>query len=257
MIARETGVFSFLFCRGFSRFPVFWSILMKKPIMLGSLALLLALVAFVVNTTPASAHGHRMVGPYAFIVGFLNEPSYAGQMSGIDLTICQGDCRFTTKDGAQVISNPITDAEKTLKAEVLMGAAMPLSLSFVANDEVPGKYTANFIPTQEGDYTFHIFGTLASQKIDERFTSSKDGFEPVEAAQQYPAQAANSDVTALKNQLSDVQGRLSTATTVGIAGLVVAVLGVLLALGLAARMFVRRSRSAPANTETPLENLRG
>jgi hypothetical protein len=230
---------------------------MKKTVSLGSLALLVALFAFLfTSTSSASAHGDRMVGPYAFIVGFLNEPVYAGQVSGLDLTICNGDCVYTVKDGTKVISNPVNDADKALKAEVTMGAAAPLPLTLEARYGQPGKYAGYFTPSKEGDYTFHITGTLGSTKVDEKFASSKDGFSAIAAGIQYPSvQVSGDENSALKSQVNDLQNSLGTARTIGIAGIVAGVLG----LALAGFALARKPRVAVASSadDAPVDSLRG
>ena len=109
----------------------------------------------------ASAHEQRDVGSYHFVVGFLNEPSIADQMNGLDLTIT------TTAD-----KKPVEGAEKTLKAEVIVGGnakVMPLPLT--ARFGMPGKYAAYFMPTAAGAYIFHISGTINGDTVDQRFES--------------------------------------------------------------------------------------
>src|SRR6266567_2827954 len=93
---------------------------MRKHFTFGSLALLVALVAIVLTTSSALAHEKRHVGNYTFVVGFLDEPAYANVKNSLDLTICNGtDCSYTVQDAAKVLSNPVNDADKTLKSSVL------------------------------------------------------------------------------------------------------------------------------------------
>lgn len=140
------------------------------------------------STGSAFAHETRDVagGKYQFRVGFIAEPAYQGLENGLELTVCTGQC--TTKaDTNGVLSNGLTGAFDTLKAEVIFGPnTMPLTL--VAVPYNPGKYDANFVPTRTGTYTFHITGTLGTDKIDERFTSSPDTFDSVQplTAVQFP-----------------------------------------------------------------------
>ncbi len=232
---------------------------MKKLLPLSGIALLVALFAFVFSTGTASAHGHRMVSGYTFIVVFLDEPAYAGLKNGLDLTLCKGDCQYTVTDGTRVIANPVNDADKTLKAEVISGAAAALPLTLEARYGQPGKYAGYFMPTRAGDHTFHIFGTLEGKQIDEKFTSSKDGFEGIGTISQYPAgESANSsatEVNALKSQVNDLRNSQNTAIIVGIAGLVVGALG----LTLAGFALVRRSHATVTGDQekVPADSLRG
>lgn len=132
-------------------------------------------VALVIAVMPgiASAHELRVVGNYNFVVGFLNEPAYAGQQNGLDLTICDGVCKYVVKDGSRVLENPVLDAEKSLKAEVSMGSNAPLVLTIATRYGMPGKYAAYFLPSTVGAYTYHIYGELSGSKIDEKFTSDQ------------------------------------------------------------------------------------
>ena len=229
---------------------------MKKFIPAGGLALLLALFALVFSAGTAFAHGTRTVGPYSFVVGFLTEPAYVGQLNAVDLTICKGACQYaTSKEGMTTVTNGVADADKTLKVAISAGSAAPLSADLVANDEVPGKYTAHFVPGKEGDYTFHFTGTLEGTKIDEKFVSGKDGFDGVDTVQQYPA-ASSSDSAGNSGDISSLKSQVSTATTVGIIGIVVGALGLALAGFALARKPATAAASA-ARENTSSESLRG
>src|SRR2546428_12702368 len=67
--------------------------------------------------SPAAAHERRTVGPYIFVVGWITEPSYVGQLNALDLTVTE---TASTK--------AVEGLEKTLKADLITGggaAAMP------------------------------------------------------------------------------------------------------------------------------------
>lgn len=232
---------------------------MKKRLCIGVLGCLFALMALMLTTQSASAHEKRHVGKYTFIVGFLEEPAYANVKNGLDLTICDGDtCNYTVKDGQNVVANPVENADQALKAEVSQGGSQPLALTLGARWGNPGKYAAYFIPTAEGAYTFHIYGTLNGQKIDEKFTSGPNTFGEVENISAYPSSSTTStnatDSTALTQQLKDAQASAQTATTLGIVGIVVGVVGA----ALAAAAFVRKPHAASATAQKEsAESLRG
>jgi hypothetical protein len=231
---------------------------MTKKISIAMLAVLVALLASVFASGSASAHEVRTVGKYSFVVGWLEEPAYAGLKNGLDLTICDGACAYTTKDGQRVLSNPVLDADKTLKAEVIMGSAAPLALPLEGVWSNPGKYASYFEPSKAGDYTFHISGTLNGQNIDEKFTSGK-GFEGVDTIQNYPAgsqQSQNSaEVTALQNQLKDAQNSASNAITIGLVGGALGLIGLVVAVA----AIWRKPAAAQTQEETreKAESLRG
>jgi len=116
----------------------------------------------------ALAHEERQVGPYTFIVGFREEPAIVHQPNSIDLTI-------------ESAGQGIEGLHETLQAEVIVGGGaqkrdLPLEPSFGE----PGRYESWFIPTVAGDYTFHVFGEIAGQAIDETFDSGPETFSPVE-----------------------------------------------------------------------------
>lgn len=209
---------------------------MKKRLFCRSgVALIIALALVTIVVSPTFAHEKRQVGKYTFVVGFLNEPAYVSQQNSLDLTVCLGDsCKYTVQDGSRVVSNPVNDLEKTLKVEVSTGAHAPIPLTIDPRYANPGKYTGYFEPTATGNYTFHIYGTIGTDKIDEKFTSSPTGFGAVEETTTYPAAQAQGGApaandNALQSQLVAAQNAASTATTIGIVGAILGVLGIVLA----------------------------
>lgn len=166
------------------------------------LASAIAILALLPMT--ASAHEHRDVGDgkYQLVVGFLNEPAYSGEQNGLDLRVNRIDPTATPvaedEDAGLV---PVEGLDATLQAEVVFGdqkMALPLSPRFGQ----PGAYASYFFPTQPGDYSFHVWGTIEGVTIDETFTSGPDTFGPMEdpAPLQFPqpagAAAAGSVTTA-------------------------------------------------------------
>jgi len=164
-------------------------------------------------TSPAAAHETRMVGPYTFIVGWVNEPSVVGQSNGLDLTV-------TETAGAKAVEG----LEKTLKAEVITGGgAKTRSLELTPDSDVPGHYTSGFVPTRIGDYTFHISGAAGTTKIDERFESGPNRFDAVAdiVSLEFPDQVPSaSDLAA---QLADANTKLTIAIALGALALIVSV----------------------------------
>ncbi len=133
------------------------------------LYLLSSLFALSLFAAPfAHAHEKRAVGDTQFIVGFVNEPAFNGEMNAIDL-------RVSDKDG-----KPIDELEQTLKAEVGYGEASEvMEIPFRKRYNQPGAYAAYFLPVQPGKYRFHIHGNIAGKAVDETFTSGQ-GFHDVE-----------------------------------------------------------------------------
>src|SRR5256885_1838625 len=182
----------------------------------------LAVVAssFAVTTNVALGHERRTVGPYTFVVGWINEPSYVNLLNSLDLTV-------TETSGGKAVEG----LDKTLKADLTFGGsatAQPLALA--ARFGQPGKYSGYVVPTKVGDYTFHITGTVGAMSIDEKFESGPGRFGSIESTDplQYPQKlVSNSDLAARLDQLQ-------TLVIVGI------VLGALALLASGAGLVMRR-----------------
>lgn len=135
----------------------------------------LALVAMlVVMPLITNAHEHRNVvdDQYELTVGFLEEPAFVGEKNGLSLRV------VAVGEGDE--TEPVVGLQETLQAEVIFGdQSMPLELSPVFNDL--GHYRSVFFPTAEGDYTFHVWGEIDGNEIDETFTSSPEGFDSIKS----------------------------------------------------------------------------
>lgn len=70
------------------------------------------LLAAIVGVGAAAAHESRRVGEFTMVVGFLDEPVFSGQKSGLDLRVSRGDA-------------PIEGLEETLQAEVIFEGPRP------------------------------------------------------------------------------------------------------------------------------------
>lgn len=183
--------------------------------------------------TGVSAHERRTLagGKYQTVVGFLNEPAFEGAVNGLDLTVTD-----ESQKGADGKGKPVEGLEKTLKAEVLVPSGAKRDLTVAARFGQPGKYAAYFVPTQPGAYTFHVYGIIGEQRVDERFESGPGRFNDIQslAEAQFPHKVA---VPAdLQAQLDGARSEANTARTFGIVGTVVGVLGLVAGgLGLARR----------------------
>jgi hypothetical protein len=210
-------------------------------------ALLIPLLA-----VPASAHEEKTVGKYHFVVGFGDEPAYAGEKNSVQLLLADAD------------DKPVTDLTDTLKVEVSTGDTEPLALSMEPFFEVgefgtPGDYRAFFIPTAPGSYSFHFTGTIKGQKVDQTFKSGPQTFSDIEdpAQVQYPVKqptggqlATRADRetarvdAALTEERNQAKDDAASARTLAIVGLVVGALG--LVVGVVALARGRRSPASPA-----------
>jgi opacity protein-like surface antigen len=194
----------------------------------------------------AAAHEEHKVDKYTVEVGFGTEPAYAGVINSVQLII--------TNNG-----KPVTDA-KGLKVAVSTGDSQPkqMALEPYFSDEfgTPGDYRAFFIPTTPGAYTFKVTGTLGGRKVDQSYTSGKDGFDEVTdpAEVQYPVQQpSGSQLTsrldrettrlnaALAAQRAAADDEVAGARRLATIGLVVGALGLLAAVGVGVLALRRRS----------------
>ncbi len=143
----------------------------------------------------ADAHEVREVDGYEMVVGFLDEPAFAGDKNGLDLRVTElAAAAATPAAGADADEEetgaPVEGLDETLEAEVIFGdQTMALPLDAAYND--PGAYESFFFPTTPGDYTFRIYGTIDGTEVDESFTSSPEGFGAVQdpAPLQFPKEA--------------------------------------------------------------------
>jgi hypothetical protein len=132
----------------------------------------------------AEAHEVRQIadGKYQIVVGFMNEPVYAGDKSGLEFSVTDLSAPATAEagagDGDDEAGAPVEGLEKTLKAEVIY-EDQTLELPLEARYNAPGWYQSIFYPEQAGDYTFRIYGKIGDTDVDESFTSSPEGFSPV------------------------------------------------------------------------------
>jgi len=193
----------------------------RLPLALLAVALLSLLAA-----SPASAHGHITVGDYELVIGFRVEPAIQGEPNGLDLRVTN------TQTG-----EPVTGLEETLRAEISFGGqTRPLELRAQWGQE--GAYTADVLPTAEGDYTFRIFGDIAGTAVDESLTSSPDTFSSIESKAAIAFPAAEPTATELQSEIAAARQQATIA-------LVVAGLGALLGLGgLAFGLSSRRAAGA-------------
>lgn len=146
----------------------------------------------------AMARESRTVGDFDLTVGFIEEPPIQNDTNGLRVQVSQGD-------------QPVEGIDSTtLQAQAIYGD-QARNLPLMATDE-PGVYISVFIPTQPGEYSFRLLGTINDQEIDETFHSSPEGVPLVAARIDYEFPL-------------DARGLTSTLAYPAIAGGVVLVAG--------------------------------
>lgn len=148
--------------------PAFRSRLAPFPIAM--LAALLGAFLFFPATTDA-AETRTVADTYTVEVGFVTEPPIQNDTNGLRIRITEGD-------------TPVEGAESTLTVQVIY-AEQPRVLPLVAVAGEPGTYTSVFIPTQPGEYAFHVTGSIGDTAIDEMFIPSDAGLPLVAARLDY------------------------------------------------------------------------
>ena len=185
------------------------------PRLLAMLATLAVVASsFAISSNTALGHERRSVGPYTFVVGWINEPSYVNLLNSLDLTVTE------TNSGKAV-----EGLDKTVKADVTYGGlTTPQPLTIAARFGQPGKYTGYVMPTKVGEYTFHITGTIGTMNVDEKFQSGPGRFGSIEPTDplQYPSKIVSN---------ADLAARLDQLQTLVIAGIVVGALALLISIG--------------------------
>jgi hypothetical protein len=192
---------------------------------LGAAGLTLFIVASA--AVPVLAHEETAFDGYSIEVGFIDEPVYVGDRSGLELIVANN-------------GQPVTGLERTVSAEVIFGD-QTRSLPLAPREGEPGAYESIFVPTASGRYTFHLTGSIDGQALDHAWTSSSEGFDEVREATagQFPNQLPTlAELQAASRKGADASTTANLALGVAIAGLVVG----LVATGIA--LASRRKRSA-------------
>ena len=136
-----------------------------------TLAIILTLIALAAATTAvALAHGDSEQGDLKLVVGFLNEPTYEGEINAVSVRVARVD------DHHPEDSEGVEGLAQTIQVEVTYvptGVSQVMDLRAAYND--PGHYVAELIPTAPGHYRFRVFGTIEGEAIDETFDSMAGG----------------------------------------------------------------------------------
>jgi hypothetical protein len=126
----------------------------------------------------AAAHESREVGDLTLVVGWSNEPAFAGFGNEVQVIVTETRGERSVEDGE-------------LEAEVVFGeGGATTQVTLDPAFDTPNEYLGYLIPTRPGTYTFNVTGTVGGQDIDETFTSGPDTFSDIEnpADAEFPEQ---------------------------------------------------------------------
>ena len=173
-------------------------------------AVFLLIIGMAYASNTALAHTRVEVGPYAIVVGWLQEPPIVGERNALTIEITENE-------------QPIVGAEATLDMEVLYGGR-----TWRVNmnpTETPGLYHADLFPTVRGQYNAHLFGSLGSTTVDVQ----------VDPEEVFPASNLHfpqplPDTLALQAQVDQLQADLQAARTWSFIAVGIGGLGILLGL---------------------------
>jgi hypothetical protein len=136
-----------------------------------------AVAALALWGTPTVAHERQLLqigtSDYLLVVGFLSEPVYTGDRSGLDLRVVRPD-RSNPLDARAPEVTPVDNLDKTLKVEVKAGPharVFDLKPTYAA----PGRYEVVFYPTVATTYSFRLFGTVDQVPVDLTFACNPLG----------------------------------------------------------------------------------
>jgi len=224
-------------------------------------ATLVVVSSFAIYGGTAAAHERRMVGPYQFVVGWLNEPDttlmfrgtpedYARMLSAAygeikarspgSSVLLGGVSGTTAKDWLTRVfaTSGVRAATKFDIANVhVRGGLGSLPLTVTARFGTPGAYNGYVMPTTTGTYTFTIKGKIDTLDVNEKFESGPGRFGDIESttALQYPNKVPAADE--LTKRLGDMQSSIDQTRLLSAAAVIIGVV----ALGVAFAMSRRRA----------------
>ncbi len=181
-----------------------------------------------------------MSGPVSSMTGSNGDDAQHGDVADMDMD-------HITHTSS--VSNLALQVEIT---HIPTASAKTLTLMEVPED--PGHYTAEFVPTATGDYSFRIFGDVNGTTIDELFESGPGTFDTVIAADaiQFPnvlesrrevENAARGALDAAREadaSASDASDTANLALVIAIFGVIVGIGGI--GIGIFGISVARRSR---------------
>ncbi len=168
----------------------------------------IAAIAVMLVAGSTQAHVLKTFGPYSVALGWVQEPTYVGQLNAVQVVV---------KDASGKAVVDIGDGD--LKVVVSIGGQSSAALDLLNKFDpdtglgVPGDYEAPLVPTAPGDYTFHLSGKIHDTVVDETATSSDSTFNSVvdQTDIQFPTQLPS--LTEITTRLDRVDARVTAVAS--------------------------------------------
>jgi len=165
-----------------------------------------AAILAIATSSAASAHIVKQFGSYSIALGWLTEPTFVGEPNAVVAIV-------TDDKGKPVNDLASGDLTVVVSAGGQTSAALPLDPSYDPDTGfgTQGLYFTDVIPTQPGDYTFHLSGKVHDAVVDETATSSDTTFNAVEdpASVQFPVKVPTT--TEISDKVDRLDARVQTA----------------------------------------------
>jgi hypothetical protein len=181
----------------------------EEEIMLKRWWCLVVIVVSLFAVGTALAHERIIVGDYAFVLGWLEEPAVVGLKNAALVEVT------TAKD-----DQPVAGAEGTLMAQIVYGGKSK-ELLLRPLEGSPGTYVGDFIPTRRGTYTLKLGGTINGQAIE-----VSNAIEEVGSLDSLTFPEPQVD---LQKSIEALQNELSTTRLLAFVGVALGTIGMVLA----------------------------
>jgi hypothetical protein len=119
------------------------------------------------------AYGHTVdaVGEYRVEIGWMNEPVISGETNGLELYVspleaCPDIPILLECANSQEFKNGIEGLRKLLKIQFVYDNTQTITLPFVADHDVPGKYYAFITPTVSGYFQANLIGKILDTPVN-------------------------------------------------------------------------------------------
>ena len=119
------------------------------------------------------AYGHTVdaVGEYRVEIGWIDEPVISGETNGLELYVspleeCPDIPILLECANSQEFKNGIEGLRKLLKIQFVHDNTQTITLPFVADHDIPGKYYAFITPTVSGYFQANLIGKILEKPVN-------------------------------------------------------------------------------------------